>query len=127
MGTVDKQKTAQAAERVVSHSITTITEVIEKREDEGLVLADRLAAAAAALLACGVSYFFIWLTLLMALGQYDADGTATLWVGLWTWRVPIVATAVVTMFFFFRPQMAYRYFGKTVQVFEKLLTYYWTP
>jgi hypothetical protein len=125
MANIDRQKMARAAKCAAAHSNTIITEVVEKDEDEGLSLADRLAAAAAALLLCGASYFFIWFSVLIAMMRYNVSGDATLWVGVWTWRTPVIATAITGVFSFIRPGMAYRYFGKTVGWFERLLAF-WT-
>ncbi|HEY1772163.1 MAG TPA: hypothetical protein VGH91_03095 [Gammaproteobacteria bacterium] len=124
MSKIDSQKVAEAAKRVMSRSSTEITEVIEKDEDKSLTLTDRFAAAFAALLVCGICYFGMWFWLEMQSVVAANDIRPGAWLWLWTWRTPFIATAVTGIFSFFRPGMAYRYFGKVTNVFGQFLMYW---
>lgn len=123
MGIPDKKKMAEAAERISRRSATEITEVIEKDEDKNLSLVDRFAAAAAALLVCGVSYFGIWfwLEFKVTAGTAISDAAGYLWI--WTWRAPFYATAITTLAAFLKPGWAYRCFGKLTKAFEDLMNW----
>lgn len=123
MGMIDRQKMAQAAERVVRRSNTQITEVIEKDEDQSLAFADRFAAAAAAFLVCGLVYFAIWLWLWFELARVDTTPGPLGWLWHWTWRAPFVATLATGLFAFVRPGMAYRHIGSITKAIGLLLMY----
>lgn len=124
MGKIAEQKMAETAERVTGRSHTEITEVIEKDEDKDLTFTDRLAAAFAALLVCGISYFALWFWLEIDVATVTNHAEPAAWLWLWTWRTPFIATAVTAVFSFFRPGMAYRYFGKVAKLFGEILTFW---
>lgn len=124
MGDADRPKTSQATKHVSGVSYTVITEVIDKDEDKGLTLTDRFAAVAAAGIVCGLVYFVIWLSILFQLGRVDAQTIQPWWAWIWSWHTPFAATAVTGVLAFFRPSMAYRYFGKVAHAFSYFLMYW---
>ena len=121
MGNIDREKTARAAVHVSHRSNSVITELIEKDEDVGLTLPDRLAAALAAFFVCGGSYFAIWLMIEIKTGGTLADLQPAIWLWFLTWRLPFLATALTTLAAFIRPGWAYRWFGKITKSFDRLL------
>jgi len=113
----DKKKVVEtAAIRVTKSANTQITEAIQSERD--LRLEDRVAAAAAALLLCGVSYFVIWFLLSVILD----NGTGVMF-GLvpWTWRLPLYATILTTIMAFASPGWTYSIFGKVTALFADLI------
>lgn len=110
-----KRSVERAAISVTRGANTQVTEVIERGPP--LTVDDRIAAAVAAFVLCGATYFVVWFLMSLFLD----NGTGAL-VGLIPWSrwLPVDLTALTTMAAWIAPGWTYRVFGKAMRPLEPL-------
>jgi len=124
MGQISKRPAERSSTSRRANPHTIITEVIPADEDKGLTLTDRLAAATAALLICGLCYFFLCFLITFDVGIRILPGEDLSHLGwilsLGVWGIPTGLTVLTTLGAFMLPGAAARVFGKLMKPFENM-------
>jgi hypothetical protein len=120
--TEKKNAMENAAIRVTKSSNAQVTEVIPN--ERHLKIEDRFAAAFAALLLCGATYFVIWGFLSVILDNGSGLGLALF---RWTWRLPFYGTILTTIAAFVSPGWTISIFGKLVARLSDLIREAFAP